>query len=205
MPASVVVGAQWGDEGKGKIVDILAQHADVVVRFQGGNNAGHTLVVGEEKIVLHLVPSGVLHDDTVCVIGNGVVVDPQILLEEIDALQQRGYLKDLSLFKISDRAHLIMPYHRAIDVARERRRGEGMIGTTGRGIGPTYEDKMARIGIRFADLLDDETLEAHLRQTIEERNLYLGSMLQEAPLEFSQVFERCCAYRERLRPHVIAT
>src|SRR5512144_2034267 len=171
MPAAVVVGAQWGDEGKGKIVDILAQHADVVVRFQGGNNAGHTLVVGEEKVVLHLVPSGVLHDDTVCVIGNGVVVDPQVLLEEIDALQQRGYMKDLSVLKISDRAHLIMPYHRAIDVARERRRGEGMIGTTGRGIGPTYEDKMARIGIRFAELLDDEMLEAHLRQTIEERNL----------------------------------
>jgi adenylosuccinate synthase len=205
MPASVVVGAQWGDEGKGKIVDILAQHADVVVRFQGGNNAGHTLVVGGEKIVLHLVPSGVLHDDTVCVIGNGVVVDPQVLLQEVDALQQRGYMKDLSVLKISDRAHLIMPYHRAIDVARERRRGEGMIGTTGRGIGPTYEDKMARIGIRFAELLDDETLEAHLRQTIEERNLYLGSMLQEPPLEFAEVFDRCCAFRERLRPHVIDT
>jgi adenylosuccinate synthase len=205
MPAAVVVGAQWGDEGKGKVVDILAQHADVVVRFQGGNNAGHTLVVGEEKVVLHLVPSGVLHDDTVCVIGNGVVVDPQILLDEIDALRQRGYLKDLSLLKISDRAHLIMPYHRAIDLARERRRGEGMIGTTGRGIGPTYEDKMARIGLRFAELLDDATLEAHLRQTIEERNLYLRSMLQEAPLEFSEIFDRCCAYRERLRPYVVDT
>jgi len=205
MPASVVVGAQWGDEGKGKIVDILAQHADVVVRFQGGNNAGHTLVVGEEKTVLHLVPSGVLHSNTVCVIGNGVVVDPHVLLQEIDALQQRGFMQDLSLLKISDRAHLIMPYHRAIDVARERQRGEGMIGTTGRGIGPTYEDKMARIGIRFADLLDDESLEAHLRQTIEERNHYLRSMLEEPPLEFSEVFDRCCAYRERLRPHVVDT
>ena len=205
MPASVVVGAQWGDEGKGKIVDILAQHADVVVRFQGGNNAGHTLVVGEEKIVVHLVPSGVLHDDTVCVIGNGVVVDPAVLLDEIDALQQRGYMRDLSVLKISDRAHLIMPYHRAIDLARERQRGEGMIGTTGRGIGPTYEDKMARIGIRFAELLDDETLEAHLRQTIEERNTYLRSMLQEPALEFAEIFDRCCAYRERLRRHVIDT
>jgi adenylosuccinate synthase len=205
MPAAVVIGAQWGDEGKGKVVDILAQHADVVVRFQGGNNAGHTLVVGESKTVLHLVPSGVLHDDTVCVIGNGVVVDPQVLLQEIDALQQRGYLKDLSLLKLSDRAHLIMPYHRAIDLARERRRGEGMIGTTGRGIGPTYEDKMARIGIRVADLMDDQTLEAHLRQTIEERNLYLRSMLDEPALEFSEVFDRCCAHRERLRPFVIDT
>jgi adenylosuccinate synthase len=205
MPAAVVVGAQWGDEGKGKVVDILAQHADVVVRFQGGNNAGHTLVVGGEKVILHLVPSGVLHDDTACVIGNGVVVDPEILLQEIDALQQRGYMKDLSLLKISDRAHLILPYHRAIDQARERRRGEGMIGTTGRGIGPTYEDKMARIGIRFAELLDDATLEAHLRQTIEERNLYLRSMLGEAPLDFAAVFKRACAYRDRLRPHVIDT
>ena len=205
MPAAVVVGAQWGDEGKGKIVDILAQHADVVVRFQGGNNAGHTLVVGGEKIVLHLVPSGVLHASTVCVIGNGVVVDPQVLLQEVDALQQRGYMKDLSVLKISDRAHLIMPYHRAIDVARERRRGEAMIGTTGRGIGPTYEDKMARTGIRFAELLDDETLEAHLRETIEERNLYLSRMLEEPPLEFAEVFDRCCEYRERLRPHVIDT
>jgi len=205
MPASVVVGAQWGDEGKGKVVDILAQHADVVVRFQGGNNAGHTLVVGKEKVVVHLVPSGVLHDSKVCVIGNGVVVDPQILLDEIDSLQQRGYLKDVSLLKISDRAHLIMPYHRAIDQARERKRGEGMIGTTGRGIGPTYEDKMARIGIRFAELLDDDTLEEHLRGTIEERNAYLQGMLQESPLDFAEIFDRACAYRERLRPHVIDT
>src|SRR5215470_4062226 len=155
MPAVVVVGAQWGDEGKGKIVDLLAQDADVIVRYQGGNNAGHTLVVDGHKTVLHLVPSGVLHHRKVCVIGNGVVVDPAVLITEIDELRQRGYLLDDQLLKISDRAHLIMPYHRAIDQARERLRGEGRIGTTGRGIGPTYEDKMARIGLRFAELIDE--------------------------------------------------
>jgi len=205
MPSVVVIGAQWGDEGKGKVVDILAEHADVVVRFQGGNNAGHTLVVGEEKVVLHIVPSGVLHEGTVCVIGNGVVVDPEVLLEEIDGLQRRGYLKDLSLLKISDRAHLIMPYHRAIDQARERLRGEGMIGTTGRGIGPTYEDKMARIGIRFADLLDEAVFADDLRRTIEEKNFYLRAVLKEQALDYQAIYDRYCQLRDRLQPHVIDT
>lgn len=203
MSAVVVVGAQWGDEGKGKVVDLLAEHADIVVRFQGGNNAGHTLVVGDEKTVLHLVPCGVLHPGTICVIGNGVVVDPAILLEEIDALQKRGKLEDPSVLKISDRAHLIMPYHRAIDLARERLRGEGRIGTTGRGIGPTYEDKMARIGIRFADLLDDATFANALGSAIEEKNQYLETVLKERALDYGQVLTEYREIRERLAPHVI--
>ncbi|MGH7788023.1 MAG: adenylosuccinate synthase [Candidatus Binatia bacterium] len=203
MPAVVGVGVQWGDEGTGKVVDILAEHADIVVRYQGGNNAGHTLVVGDEKTVLHQVPSGVLHAGKVCVIGNGVVVDPAGLLEEIEALQARGYLEDDSLLKISDRAHLIMPYHRAIDQARERLRGEGRIGTTGRGIGPTYEDKMARIGLRFAELLDERSFGEALRAVIAEKNAYLRTMLGEQALDYDSISDQYARLRERLAPHVI--
>jgi adenylosuccinate synthase len=205
MPAVVVVGAQWGDEGKGKVVDLLAQHADIIVRYQGGNNAGHTLVVDGEKTVLHLVPSGVLHKGKVCVIGNGVVIDPTVLARELEQLRKRGYLLDDRLLKISDRAHVIMPYHRAIDLARERLRGEGRIGTTGRGIGPTYEDKMARVGIRFADLLDEETFSATLEGTIREKNTYLRQILNEEALDFDAIHDEYRTLAKRFAPLVTDT
>src|SRR5438445_232705 len=147
MPATVIIGTQWGDEGKGKVVDLLAAGADVVVRFHGGNNAGHTLVVNGEKTILNLVPAGVLHPGRICMLGPGVVIDPEVLVGEIEAQRKRGYLAEDRWLRISEQAHLIMPYHRAIDRAGERLRGAGNIGTTGRGIGPAYEDKMARTGI----------------------------------------------------------
>jgi adenylosuccinate synthase len=201
----VVVGAQWGDEGKGKIVDLLAHQSDVVVRYQGGNNAGHTLVVGAERTILKLIPSGVLHPGKICVIANGVVVDPLVLIEEIEALQARGLLGDDALLRMSDQAHLILPYHKAIDLARERLRGKGKIGTTGRGIGPAYEDKMARIGIRVGDLLEEETFREKLSANLEEKNAYLRSILGEEPVQFQQVFDEYRAIGERLRPYVTDT
>jgi adenylosuccinate synthase len=166
MPNVVVVGAQWGDEGKGKIVDLLTSHADVVVRFQGGNNAGHTLVVGGEKTVLHLIPAGILHPGKSCVIGNGVVLDPTVFVMEIDRLKQKGGLKDDAQLMLSLDAHVIMPWHKQIDIAREAAAGAGKIGTTGRGIGPTYEDKVARRGLRVRDLLDAAKLARRVRERL---------------------------------------
>jgi adenylosuccinate synthase len=205
MAATVVVGVQWGDEGKGKIVDLLARDADVVVRFQGGSNAGHTLVVGEERTVLHLVPSGVLHRGKVCVIGNGVVVDPAVLVTELTELRARGYLADDECLKISEEAHLVMPYHKAIDLARERLRGKGKVGTTGRGIGPTYEDKMARIGIRVVDLLDEEVFREKLAANLEEKNIYLRSILKEPGLDFTTIHGAYRRHADRLRRYVTDT
>jgi len=200
-----VIGAQWGDEGKGKVVDLFSQNADIVVRFQGGNNAGHTLVVNGVKTVLHLVPSGALHPDKVCVIGNGVVVDPEVLLGEIGRLKEKGHLLDDSLLRISEEAHLIMPYHKAIDRARERLRGKGKIGTTGRGIGPAYEDKVARVGIRLIDLLEEDTFYEKLRATLEEKNIYLEAVLKEKTLSFNDIHDSYCAYRESLKGYVTNT
>ncbi len=166
MPNVVVVGAQWGDEGKGKVVDLLTRDADVVVRFQGGNNAGHTLVVGGEKTVLHLIPAGILHPGKSCVIGNGVVIDPGVIVGEIDKLKQRGFLGDDGQLVVSLDAHVIMPWHKAIDIAREQSMGAGKIGTTGRGIGPTYEDKVARRGLRIRDLVDEARLARKVRERL---------------------------------------
>ncbi|MGH7824223.1 MAG: adenylosuccinate synthase [Candidatus Binatia bacterium] len=205
MANIAIIGAQWGDEGKGKIVDLFTRDADIIVRFQGGNNAGHTLVVDGEKTVLHLIPSGALHSQKLCVIGNGVVVDPEVLLEEIAGLKQKGYLLDDSLLRVSEEAHLIMPYHKAIDQARERLRGEGMIGTTGRGIGPAYEDKVARVGIRVIDLLEEETFQEKLRRNIAEKNIYLKAILKEKTLDFAKIHDSYEIYRDKLKPYVTNT
>ncbi|UCF94482.1 MAG: adenylosuccinate synthase [Desulfobacterales bacterium] len=201
MANIVIVGTQWGDEGKGKIVDLLAEHVDLVVRFQGGNNAGHTMVVGGEQFICHLIPSGILQGKT-CVIGNGVVVDPQVLLEEIDALGHRGIAVTPDKLKICEKAHLIMPYHKQIDLARERKKGEGKIGTTGRGIGPAYEDKATRRGIRFVDMLDQEIFREKVTTLLDEKNFYLKNYLAAETLDPEEIINQYQAYAQRLAPHV---
>jgi len=205
MANVAIIGAQWGDEGKGKIVDIFTEDADIIVRYQGGNNAGHTLVVDGEKTVLHLVPSGALHPNKLCVIGNGVVVDPEILIEEIQGLKAEGHLANDEQMRISEQAHVIMPYHKAIDLARERLRGKGKIGTTGRGIGPAYEDKVARVGIRFVDLLEEDTFREKLERNIEEKNFYLKAILNEKALDFEAIHDSYGRYREKLKGYVTNT
>jgi adenylosuccinate synthase len=205
MANVAIIGAQWGDEGKGKVVDLFTHEADIVVRFQGGNNAGHTLVVDGEKTILHLIPSGALHPNKLCVIGNGVVVDPEILIEEIGALKAEGHLADDNQLRISEQAHVIMPYHKAIDLARERLRGKGKIGTTGRGIGPAYEDKVARVGIRFVDLLEEDTFREKLERNIEEKNFYLKAILNEKALDFAAIHASYSGYSEKLRSYVTNT
>jgi adenylosuccinate synthase len=207
MPNVVVIGAQWGDEGKGKVVDLLTEHAQVVVRFQGGNNAGHTLVVGGQKTVLHLIPSGILHAGKTCVIGNGVVVDPAVLVKELDALKERGFLKDDAHFLISDNAHVIFPWHKLLDSYREKARGVSAIGTTGRGIGPAYEDKVARRGIRVRDLLHPERLRRRIDERLpgvrdELRELCRAANEQAPELDAQKYQEEFSALGERLRPYV---
>lgn len=205
MANVVVVGAQWGDEGKGKVVDIYTEHADDVVRFQGGNNAGHTLVVGEEKVVLHLIPSGILHEGKRCIIGNGVVLDPEVFIQEITRLKDKGRLKDDRALLVSESIHIIMPYHKRIDIAREAKSGEKKIGTTGRGIGPTYEDKIGRRGIRLMDLLDRDVFARKLKENLEEKNVILEKLLGDKPFTFEEIYEQYCGYADILRNYVADT
>jgi adenylosuccinate synthase len=206
MKNVVIVGAQWGDEGKGKVVDFLTPLSDIIARFQGGNNAGHTIVVKGEKIILHLVPSGILYSRKRCVIGNGVVVDPKVLCGELDGLIGRGYFKNDRQLLISERAHLILPYHKQIDLAREARRGKKrMIGTTGRGIGPAYEDKAARTGIRFLDLLDAKTFHDKLKLRLRDKNAYLDKILGEKRMRLKPILDEYLEYGERLKRYVTDT
>ncbi|MBI5504250.1 MAG: adenylosuccinate synthase [Deltaproteobacteria bacterium] len=200
-----VIGLQWGDEGKGKIVDLLSGRADVVVRYQGGNNAGHTLVVDGRQTVMHLVPSGALHAQAVCVIGGGVVIDPTVLLQEVDELRARGLLAGAGSLLVSQEAHIILPYHKAIDQARERKRGKGMIGTTGRGIGPAYEDKSARTGLRMADLSRPEHFTKRLREILADKNDYLHAMLAEERLDFEAMIRELLDCGRRLAPMIVDT
>src|SRR5579871_5184529 len=208
MPNVVVVGAQWGDEGKGKVVDLLTEHAQVVVRFQGGNNAGHTLVVGGKKTVLHLIPSGILHAAKICLIGNGVVIDPRVLAAEIDALKGKGFLSDDSQLRISSRAHVIFPWHKELDRLREKARGAGALGTTGRGIGPAYEDKVARHGIRVGDLLERRRLEARIEERLPAARDELTAIAAQAglpPPSFDPraIADEFSAWGDRLRTYVV--
>ncbi len=202
MSTVVAVGAQWGDEGKGKIVDWLGPRADLVARFQGGNNAGHTLVVDGETTILHVVPSGILHDGSVNLIGPGVVVDPAILLEELRKLGERGILKDPSRIRVSGRAHVILPWHTALDAARETRAGKDKIGTTGRGIGPCYEDKVARRGVRVADLRQPDALREKLAGIAEQKNVELTKIHGVEPIDVDALFEQCVDWGRQLEPYI---
>ena len=203
MPSIVVLGTQWGDEGKGRIVDLIASRTDLVVRYQGGNNAGHTIVTDGKKIILHHVPSGILRENSLSLIGNGVVVDPKVLVGEMEALRSAGYPVSPSNFLISDRAHVIMPYHREIDLLREKRRASGRkIGTTGRGIGPVYEDKYSRRGIRMLDLTEPEAFRRRLRSVMAERNAYIQKVLEAEPLDPDGVYEEYVGYGEVLGPFI---
>ncbi len=202
MSNLVVVGTQWGDEGKGKVVDLLTAKADMVVRFQGGANAGHTLVVEGKQFIFHIIPSGILYDGKKCFIGNGLVVDPEVLLEEIESLGKSGITVDSKRLSLSDKVHIIMPYHKAIDMAKEAAKGEGKIGTTGRGIGPCYEDKVARTGIRAVDFTDVEVLEEKIRANLKEKNLVLTKLLDAEPLEVEPILEKYLSLAETLTPYI---
>ena len=204
MGVLVVVGTQWGDEGKGKIVDLLAQNADMVVRYQGGSNAGHTVVKGRHKYVFKLIPSGVLYRGTACVIGNGVVIDPADLIAEIDGLKAKGVRADKHLY-ISQAAHVIMPYHKAIEKASETQKGGRRIGTTGRGIGPAYVDKMARIGIRMGDLLDPSYFRQQLEDNVAETNALLKTLYHAPGFEAEKIFQEYLRYADRLKGMIVDT
>lgn len=201
MATVIVVGTQWGDEGKGKIVDLLTEFSDVVVRHQGGNNAGHTVVVGKEKVILHLVPSGILHKTKKCCVSNGVVIDPAVILGEIDEIKSKGYLDSPERLRISGQCHVIMPYHKALDIARESYLADRKIGTTGRGIGPVYEDKYARRGVRLADLLKPELLRAKVAENLKLVNVQLEHLYGVKPMadDFTETY---LEMGKRLEPYI---
>ncbi|MCP4640881.1 MAG: adenylosuccinate synthase [bacterium] len=204
MSAYIIAGMQWGDEGKGKIVDYLTSKADMVVRHQGGNNAGHTVVVNGEQTILHLIPSGILHEGTACIIGNGTVVDPAVLIKELNGLDEAECAYQDRLF-ISGSAHIIMPYHKEMDRLQEQFRGQNKIGTTGRGIGPAYADKADRFGIRFADLVDADAFAEKLRSVLEYKNTLLVQSLGGEALDYDTILAEYTAYADRLRPFVAET
>jgi adenylosuccinate synthase len=201
MPAVVLLGTQWGDEGKGKITDLIADEFDYVVRYQGGNNAGHTVIHGDHKLALHLIPSGIMYPNITPVIGNGCVIDPKVLISEMEMLQKEGFSTDKLL--ISNNAHVIMPYHLDLDGASERRLGNNLIGTTKRGIGPCYQDKAARIGIRMQDLLDEHIFRKKLAAALQEKNDILEKVYQLEPYTVDQICEAYLPYAEVIKPHIV--
>ena len=203
MPGLVIVGAQWGDEGKGKVTDLMADRASVIVRFQGGNNAGHTIVRDGEEFKFHLIPSGILHADKLCVIGNGVVIDPKVMLSELDGLRRRGI--SVANLRISANAHMIMPYHVMLDTAGESKLGKLSIGTTRRGIGPCYADKAARLGIRLQDLLDEKILRKKIMAALEPKRLSLRPYEKDPALDLHTITEEYLAYGHQLEPHIADT
>ncbi|MDP5276057.1 adenylosuccinate synthase [Chengkuizengella axinellae] len=203
MSTVVVVGTQWGDEGKGKITDYLAESAEVVSRYQGGNNAGHTIIINDHKYKLHLIPSGIFYNDKICVIGNGMVIHPEALIEEINYIHENGFKTDN--LKISDRAHVIMPYHIVLDKLEEKRKGDNKIGTTGKGIGPCYMDKAARNGIRISDLMDDQLFEEKLRRLVVEKNQVIQSVYGDQPLDVESILTQYKDFADKIRPYVTDT
>lgn len=200
MSTVVLVGAQWGDEGKGKVTDFLSGKSDIIVRYQGGNNAGHTVIVDEEEFKLHLIPSGILYPEKICCIGNGVVLDPKVFLEELAGLKERGISGDN--LRISPKTHIIMPYHCKIDECQEKRRGNDKIGTTGRGIGPAYVDKAARVGIRMADLIDPEVFKDKLAKILADKNELLEKFYQEKGFDFQEMYDTYYQYGQQLAKYV---
>ena len=205
MANVIVIGTQWGDEGKGKIIDIYTQFADAIVRFQGGSNAGHTVVIGNKKIILHQIPSGILHPEKLCIIGNGVVLDLATLLEEINELKSHGFFHDETQLLISEEAHLVFPYHRLVDIGKEKKAGNNKIGTTGRGIGPAYEDKIVRTGIRLIDLFDEKVFKEKLEINAAEKNFYLTKYLGQEGFDGNALFEKYSALASRLKSNVVNT
>jgi len=199
-----VVGVQWGDEGKGKIIDILSEYADVIVRFQGGANAGHTIVTHGKKIILHLIPSGILHENKTCVIGNGVVLDPEVFQQEIEKLKSLGFIKDDKRLMLSTMTHVIMPYHKKLDILKESK-GTKKIGTTGRGIGPAYEDKVGRKGIRVIDLLDKKIFTEKVKQNLEEKNFLIKKFYKDVPFKLRDISKPYSQYRRLLKRYATDT